>query len=356
MSALQSQWIPVFRAGDYGPKGKYTAADLDQIVAESKPNEIPLVVGHPAVDSPALGWVKQFRRNGDELEMLPDQIDPEFEESVKAGRYKKRSLALVRGDNGKLRVRHVGWLGAMQPEVKGLQDARFNAESFEAIDFAEEDTSVADETKLTFSEWLGKLLGRNGAAAEPTSSSDAQGLVDKAVAAVKAEFTQQIEAQRAETKRVETQFSDFRKSVESTGATARVKALIAGLKSAKRWLPAYNKMGVPEMFNALASGATAEIQFGEGDKAQKLDAVQLFHDILDGLGRIVPEGTLVKFEGGASKLPEMREGVDPESVLFHQAVEKRAGEKKITYNEAYKELKREGYKPQQPGASAAGAV
>ena len=31
MSALDRQWIEVFRAGDYGSKGKWTEAELDQL-------------------------------------------------------------------------------------------------------------------------------------------------------------------------------------------------------------------------------------------------------------------------------------------------------------------------------------
>jgi hypothetical protein len=37
MTTLNGQWMEVFRAGDYGAKGKFSAADLDKIVANYDP-------------------------------------------------------------------------------------------------------------------------------------------------------------------------------------------------------------------------------------------------------------------------------------------------------------------------------
>lgn len=36
-SALDRQWIEVFRAGDYGSKGKWTVASLDQLAESYDP-------------------------------------------------------------------------------------------------------------------------------------------------------------------------------------------------------------------------------------------------------------------------------------------------------------------------------
>ena len=59
------------------------------------------------------------------------QVVPEFTEALKNGLYKKRSISLDK--DGKLR--HVGFLGAAAPAVKGLADIQFNADETDSIEF-----------------------------------------------------------------------------------------------------------------------------------------------------------------------------------------------------------------------------
>jgi len=140
MSALEGQWIDVFRAGDYGDKGIYAPADLDAMVANYNPaqHEAPIVVGHPESNSPAFGWVAALRRVGDTLQAKLRQIVPEFEALVRQGQFKKRSVAFYRTARG-LALRHLGFLGGMIPEVKGLRDLQLcefrDNNAFIAIEF-----------------------------------------------------------------------------------------------------------------------------------------------------------------------------------------------------------------------------
>lgn len=48
MSTLADQWLEVFRAGDYGAKGKFTEQDLRAIASSYDPSlhEAPVVIGH----------------------------------------------------------------------------------------------------------------------------------------------------------------------------------------------------------------------------------------------------------------------------------------------------------------------
>jgi hypothetical protein len=142
MSALEGQWIDIFRAGDYGDKGTYTPADLDAMVDNYNParHEAPVVIGHPEHDAPAFGWVASLRRVGDTLQAKLRQIVPEFEVLVAQGQFKKRSVALYQTAKG-LALRHLGFLGAMPPEVKGLTDLRLcefrDNGAFVAVEFQE---------------------------------------------------------------------------------------------------------------------------------------------------------------------------------------------------------------------------
>jgi hypothetical protein len=118
--------IEIFKTGTHKPmKGdprSFSVSDLDTIVAKNVGREVPLVVGHPKIDDPAYGWAKSFSREGDILFAEIIEIDPEFEELVKAGKYKNVSIYL----NPDNTLRHIGFLGAVPPAVKGLKSVTFS--------------------------------------------------------------------------------------------------------------------------------------------------------------------------------------------------------------------------------------
>jgi hypothetical protein len=140
MSALEGQWIDVFRAGDYGDKGSYTRGDLDSVIGNYDPaqHEAPVVIGHPEHDAPAFGWVAALRRVGDTLQAKLRQVVPQFEALVRQGQFKKRSVAFYQTARG-LALRHLGFLGGMIPKVKGLRDLQLcefrDNNAFIAIEF-----------------------------------------------------------------------------------------------------------------------------------------------------------------------------------------------------------------------------
>lgn len=129
-----SNTIEIFRAGRHvdmsGREVEITAADVADIAAGYSPelSEAPLVVGHPQHNHPAYGWVRGLRADGDMLVADAGQVDPAFADMVRSGRFKKRSASFFGKSSpgnptpGKLYLRHVGFLGAMPPAVKGLRD------------------------------------------------------------------------------------------------------------------------------------------------------------------------------------------------------------------------------------------
>ncbi|MFQ5818135.1 MAG: hypothetical protein ACE5H2_09320 [Terriglobia bacterium] len=128
---LEGAWIEIFKAGDYADRGRWTQRDLDHIAATYNPrlHAAPLVLGHPQHDTPACAWVKALRRAGPSLWAQLEQVDPAFEQLLRAGRFRTRSVALythfppTRGPY----LRHIGFLGAQAPEVKALSPVRFCA-------------------------------------------------------------------------------------------------------------------------------------------------------------------------------------------------------------------------------------
>ncbi|MDY6989228.1 MAG: hypothetical protein SWQ30_14350 [Thermodesulfobacteriota bacterium] len=120
-------WIEVFKTGTHtasnGKTMTVSEADLDRIANQYNPkhHEAPVVIGHPKEADPAYGWVERLKRSGSTLLAKLKDLVPEFVELVKKGLYKKRSISLFPD----LTLKHVGFLGATPPAVKGLADVRF---------------------------------------------------------------------------------------------------------------------------------------------------------------------------------------------------------------------------------------
>ena len=130
----------IFKTGthtsDKGISKEYTLDDLNFIAQSYKPeeDEAPIVIGHPEDNDPAFGWVSSLSVSDDGkliADAPEDKLHPDFLNALKEGRYKKRSISLT--PEGKLR--HVGFLGAAKPAVKGLADIQFTSPSSEVYEF-----------------------------------------------------------------------------------------------------------------------------------------------------------------------------------------------------------------------------
>lgn len=143
------QPINIFRAGTHTSAGgesiTFTPEQLREMADSYDPalHEAPIVVGHPKDNAPAFGWVGgvSFSDDGN-VSVNPDQVDEQFGELVKAGRYKKVSASFYTPNSpanptpGRYYLRHVGFLGAMPPAIKGLDGVSFN-ENDEYLEFEE---------------------------------------------------------------------------------------------------------------------------------------------------------------------------------------------------------------------------
>ena len=119
-------------------------SQLAQAVTAYDPglHEAPAVIGHPKDNAPAYAWVKRLSLEDDILKAELTQIDPEFSEMVQMGRFKKISASFYLEDSphnpkpGKLYLRHVGFLGAMPPAVKGLRNPEFSENEKGVVNFS----------------------------------------------------------------------------------------------------------------------------------------------------------------------------------------------------------------------------
>lgn len=136
--------IVIFRTGRHtsmqGDTLDFSEADMTASCAAYDPvvHEAPLVVGHPKDTAPAYGWVQGLAMDGADVAADCDQVNPDFAELVKGGAFKKVSASWYAPNHpanpkpGVYYLRHVGFLGAQPPAIKGLK----------AVDFAEDDGEV----------------------------------------------------------------------------------------------------------------------------------------------------------------------------------------------------------------------
>ncbi|MDH3001470.1 hypothetical protein A1D23_13075 [Chelonobacter oris] len=121
--------IEIFRAGTRkdanGNLITISREDLQKTVDNysAEYHEAPIVIGHPKTDTPAFGWIAGLQLDGDVLKAQTKQVDSEFAELVREGKYKKISSAFYLPNSPSnpkpdgFYLRHVGFLGAMPPAV-----------------------------------------------------------------------------------------------------------------------------------------------------------------------------------------------------------------------------------------------
>lgn len=138
--------IEIFRPGTHTDTScrrlNFSREDVAAIAAGYDPARFgaPVVVGHPKTDDPAFGWVKGLElRDDGVLIARTDKVAPEFAAAVKDGRYKKVSASFYLPDHpnnptpGRYYLRHVGFLGAAAPAVKGLKPVELSADESQTV-------------------------------------------------------------------------------------------------------------------------------------------------------------------------------------------------------------------------------
>lgn len=337
MADFNAAWVEIFRTGDYGQKGTWTEADIDKVVSNFASGiwKPPAVIGHPETNSPAMGWVKELQRQGKTLLAKFNQVQPELEALVSNGRYPNRSAAFYTDPQGKGPVlRHVGFVGATPPEVKGLAPVRFASDQFTEVEFTEDNMmedkkGIKEAVQEFFSELFGKKPEHVG-----FSEAQVQNIVAQAVTAATAPLIEQNKA-------FATQFTEMnnRLAASNNGAIkARVLADITRLKAANKWVPAYDANGMAAFMETTAL-ANTEVSFGEPGKETKIGSYDALVKFLEAQKEIVPTGNIagrVKTPGGKVVKFNEAKGVDldMESVALNERAEKIAAERKIDFGEA----------------------
>jgi hypothetical protein len=172
--------LEIFRAGKRkdgnGTEIDFSESMLAASAASYDPaiHEAPLVLGHPKHNDPAYGWVASLFADGPTLRCEPRQVEAEFSELVSQGRYKKISASFYLPGSPHHPIpeskvpylRHVGFLGAQPPVIKGMANpefCEFGEADDEGIFFCEEDlANVASDLSRLFRGLRDWLLEKEG--------------------------------------------------------------------------------------------------------------------------------------------------------------------------------------------------
>lgn len=302
--------LHIFKPGRHTAMGgvvvEFAASQLEASAAAYDPAlwRAPLVVGHPKLNAPAYGWVDALAASPIGLEAAPADVEPAFAEMVNTKRFANISASFwsptAPGNPvpGVYYLRHVGFLGATPPAIKGLRTPEF-AEADEGIVEFSSEWDDLDNASLwrRMREWL---IGKFGlpeadqvvpsylvAGLEQSAQQDlaeAQAEADTAAnpsttpafadtppnqeTPVTPEEKARLEAENAELKaRLAAADLDARNRAAATRHANHV-SFAEGLVAAGRLPPAHLEMTVATLdFMGSHEGV---LEFGEGDAKQPL--------------------------------------------------------------------------------------
>ena len=379
--------LHIFKPGRWltlaGEPIEFGEADLAASAAAYDPkiSKAPLVVGHPKTDDPAKGWTVALTANERGLFAAADKVDPEFAESVRKGAFGTVSAKFYRPTDphnpkpGVWYLRHIGFLGAQPPGVKGLDDPEFaeGAEDDgcvcfqEGVEFGEWDAMTSANLWRNLRDWfVGKFgldeadkvlpnydvraleLGAqedinarrsSGASFGPAAFSEGGPATNPNPATKKeSAVTDQEAAQLREQNAALQRQNDELRRADQARAAEKVRdenvAFAEGLVKEAR-ISSAMKDQVVAIGTQLQT--TPDVEFGEGDAKKPLH--QAFREFLQALPAQVEFGETASREraaepgaGGADESPvEFAEGADPERVALDKRIREHASKNGMSY-------------------------
>jgi len=321
----------IFRAGKQtssaGKTIEFGEDELQAAAAAYDPaiHEAPIVVGHPKENGPAYGWVKAISFADGKMVADPIQVDEAFAEMVAAGRFKKRSASFYTPDSphnpkpGVFYLRHVGFLGAQPPAVKGLKDVAFADADEGVVEFADAallsglfrrmreffiSKFSIDDANSVLPDWLISEL-----------EAEARADVEKTAAPMPAftegdlnmDFKEQFEAEKARADKAEADlkaqaenFSEREKAIaerETAIARGEVESQVDALVKAGKVLPAQKAATVD--FAMSLNSVDLTLDFKEGEETKKVSQRDAYLKQIAAGPKLVEYSELAPADGGA---------------------------------------------------------
>lgn len=322
--------IEAFRSGrhtdDQGNVHEFTDAQIEEIAAGYNPDlrEAPLVVGHPAANLPAYGWVTAVRSApgaaGKVLQIDSRDVEPAFAEMVRLRRFPKRSASFYPPNHpgnptpGKWYLRHVGFLGAQPPAVPGLKEIpQFSEPADGAVNFSEPLLNPDTPQGHALSH---PLLIQEQKMDEETKK-------ELAAAKARAEAAEQALADaEAQAKGFKDQLAQFSEAQRADRHAAHVSFAEVAVKAGK--LLPIHQAGTVAVLDTLAE--IQPVEFAEGGATKKLSPAEFIKSLIDNAKPVVQFG---EFAPGIGKPPK-----DMTDAELDKAAKQFAAKHNVSYAEA----------------------
>jgi len=272
---------------------------------------------------------------------------------------------VLRIKHGK-KIKHVGFLGAVPPSIKGLKDIAFQEDDAFTIEFSENwmwnsiadvfrrlrewfiETNDIESADKVIPEYLIQVIG-SPATDEAAPTAEAANIYaekthkeEQSMAEVKVEtppkqFSEadveriKTEAKAQGKQEAEAEFAETQKKNRVATLKASIAAFCEARKKEGRFLPAWEKMGLQDFLVSLDAEET--ITFAEGaEKKSRLAFMQAFLTELD---KVIEFGEIAKRDkvtGGAGNAGEKLEALTRAKMKVDPA---------LTYVKAFAETQKE---------------
>ncbi len=321
--------IAIFKVGKHtstsGETLNATADYLRDVASNYDKNnhQAPAVIGHPKDNHPAYAWVTSLNFNESDNTLYADfeQVEPQFQQMLKDGRFKKRSASFYPPNHSsnpikdKPYLRHVGFLGAMPPAVKGLKDFSDDDTDCITFEFSEFTTENPNEDNPMSKDNPNTPKGDN-----PTDDfAEKQAELakkEKAIADREAKVAKREQAFAEKEKQAKEQnFSEFTDGLIKTGQV----------------VPA-EKSAIVEVMMTL-DGSEKTFDFAEGDTVKQKTSVEVLQGVLGRLEKTVDFSEHSASDPNTANKPQHGFNTDNDDELDKQ-IRDFAEEQGISYVEA----------------------
>jgi hypothetical protein len=315
--------LNIFRAGKHtdskGVVREFTAEQLKAAVAAYDPqvHEAPITIGHSDSAAPAYAWIGNLKLDGTDVNAEPIQVDAQFAEMVKAGRFKKVSAAWWLPDEptnpkpGVYYLHHVAFLGAQPPAVKGLRQVEFGDKVKGVAEFVDWSEMNIARLLRSLKNFLIAQFGQEQAdralpeydvdsaiSAAATAPNPTAGTLYQEHSTMKPEELalkqEQLAAAQDKLKKDQekldadrAEFAERTRQLTEQERVAQLRTHVDfcdGLVKAGKLLPAHKQGMVAFMASISSSGV---IEFGEGDKKQSKPQLAWFQEYLAAQPKVV---------------------------------------------------------------------
>lgn len=302
---------------------EFSEADLAATAKAYNPelHAAPMVIGHPRHDAPAYGRITAIQFADGFLLGEPSKVDPAFAESVNSGHFDRVSLSLYSPDSpsnpvpGVWYPRHLGFLGAMPPGVKGLGAAQFAEGEKGIVEFGDwNDRLIA----RLFRNIKNHLIGTVGQeqADKVLDEWDLQAITEEALRPelpaepVNPGFAEPAREEPGMTpEELAAREADLKKREQLLNARAATSAHTAnvsfceGLVKEGKLLPAMKGQVVAILDFAEGLEENNTIEFGEGDAKKTAPVAETLRGLLSSYPKIIEFAEL-----GAGEIPAGGDG------------------------------------------------